>query len=189
MIGPLQLATILLTLTNTLLLVLSLILSYGIVRSSARDSVRTAIEQLSDIALRNNEKLTAILHSFNHTRIEGGPETRIIFKQYAERGAGSIPVKFLENIEKDEDEMSDARFREVMGNILTRHVASEFDEDLASILGETTLTRDGLVIQVNTRDPVKVKRVADAALLGLHNYTGVENISKSADDSADVDYP
>lgn len=161
---------------NTLLLLLSLVVTFGILRGAARDNIRTAIEGLDDVALQKNRKLVPMLHNFHYRGLDRRSSCEVLIKQYAEMEAGSVPEGFLEHIEPSTDSKLDTkdkmdRFNELITREITREKVGQFDDDAASHFGDIESSNDGLIIQIETKNPVYVKRIVDAAMSGVREYS------------------
>lgn len=164
-----------LTAFNTLLLLLSLAVTLGILRGAARDNIRTTIEGLDDVALQGNRKLVPMLHRFHYRGLDRRSSCEVLIRQYVETEAGSVPEGFLEHIEPDIDwednKKVKQRFDELFAKNITRIQAMKFDDNPASYIDEVEYSVDGLIVRIETKNPVYVKRIVDAAMSGIRGYS------------------
>jgi hypothetical protein len=191
---PLQIDIFSLTRFNTLLLVLSLAVTVGILRGAARDNVRTAIESLDDVALGGDRKLVPMLHRFHYRGIDRYSSCEVLIKQYAETEVGSVPEDFLEHIElvsTSEQEIEDEQeqFKERIADTIARVMPYQFDNNLSSYIEDVEYSPDGLIIEIETKNPVYIKRIVDTAMSGIRAYISSksETDGETEQDEAEVE--
>lgn len=167
---PLQIDIFSLTGFNTLLLILSLAVTVGILRGAARDNVRTAVERLDDVALRGNRKLVPMLHRFQYRGLDDRSSCKVLIKQYTQVEAGSVPEGFLEHLDPDIDTEREERFTELLTNQIALEYANRYDTEYMSYVENTEYSPDGLVVEIETKNPVYVKRIVDGVMSGVRQY-------------------
>lgn len=179
-----------LTLVNTFLLFISLLLSARLIRSGSRRTMRTTVDQLEPVTIGPDSKLVPMLHSHVHRGLDRFSRTEVLLKEYADGdGPGSEPRTFLSAVrdDADEDEWLRRRYRQLVTRLVAREATDQFDEDYRHCYEIETISSDGLVVSIDSKDPTTVRRVTDAVTSGLHEFVEAEadGVERPSSDSGD----